>query len=858
MVKASAAVGLVLPTLASALSCSKLQVPGTILCKDYLGPEWNSTVAGKDCAGGLVPGLPGGVLDAGACSLASSPGVCVADKGTVKESRLVFYGAESTPGQNARSCGSFLGGAFYATVPAGSCSFSGPAGPGVVLAQCVSYTGAGWTAASAGSDCAKRGSGAAFSPGGMCPPTSVGWCTVNNGTASEADTFYQSGSADALKAGCTTFAKGTWHVPGAAAAPPSDSGLEDGALEGMASDAGATVEPEGCDSACVQALAVAKKPVLFFPTVESKLAPAAGAGTCQFSAKAGPVGPALKQCVSYTGAGWTAASAGADCAKKSGGAFVAGPAVACPTTTVGWCVLGAGSGSETAQEYLEGSASSLKSGCETFAKGQWVSAAAAAASNPAIKRGLVLLPGGAVDCRAYAPLAKLVAARGTALVALFCYESKLPILEPLRALPFVKSRPDLKWAAAGHSLGGVTAAILVANNTALFKAYGSLAGGVAADQPLNATTDLRAVFFSAFVGAAYDPEPAGYRASLLAMPKAPATERVEIPGGVHAGYGYYVPDPEDPLPTLPRATQQQVVADGLVHLLRRMDQPAATKLDDVWTSGQPFNADACRKFQVAISGFTASQFPSKFSQVVYAEEGPFKSSKVNYSDANGLVLRQHEAFRGNAEQLSAPSGLVRELWCKMFTQEALTSKVKMSGAPAKQQGSCKQLNQAVHEAALERVGFWAKLKYQSTGAKVVFKDDIDTSSGGEWVAAPVTVLTNGKVTEVTAARLITPLTVPEPFSGAYYCKLWSEQGALLQIRNALEAGWFSTGLNQETRTPQEQDAAASPAIVAGLAVAAAAGVLGAALVVRRRRAAAAGRATSKAMVASVDGIEQQL
>ena len=43
------------------------------------------------------------VLDAGACSLASSPGVCVADKGTVKESRLVFYGAESTPGQNART-----------------------------------------------------------------------------------------------------------------------------------------------------------------------------------------------------------------------------------------------------------------------------------------------------------------------------------------------------------------------------------------------------------------------------------------------------------------------------------------------------------------------------------------------------------------------------------------------------------------------------------------------------------------------------------------------------------------------------------------------------------------------------------
>ena len=72
-------------------------------------------------------------------------------------------------------------------------------------------------------------------------------------------------------------------------------------------------------------------------------------------------------------------------------------------------------------------------------------------------RGLIIYPGGLVDHRAYAPLAREIAAEGyrTVIVSMPLY---LAILGYARADTIIKDYPEIeKWALGGHSLGGVMA-----------------------------------------------------------------------------------------------------------------------------------------------------------------------------------------------------------------------------------------------------------------------------------------------------------------------------------------------------------------------------------------------------------------
>ena len=82
--------------------------------------------------------------------------------------------------------------------------------------------------------------------------------------------------------------------------------------------------------------------------------------------------------------------------------------------------------------------------------------------------GLVIHPGGAVDPRAYAPIARKIAGPGYR-VLIMKTPSELVVAGVLPSLVSVAmiSNPDItKWALAGHSVGGVAAAQYIFDNPA--------------------------------------------------------------------------------------------------------------------------------------------------------------------------------------------------------------------------------------------------------------------------------------------------------------------------------------------------------------------------------------------------------
>ncbi|MDH4139493.1 MAG: alpha/beta hydrolase [Coriobacteriia bacterium] len=78
--------------------------------------------------------------------------------------------------------------------------------------------------------------------------------------------------------------------------------------------------------------------------------------------------------------------------------------------------------------------------------------------------GFVFYPGGRVDVRSYAPLAREIAERGY-LVVLVPMRLNLAVLSPNRADSAIEAHPEIvSWVVGGHSLGGAMAARYAADN----------------------------------------------------------------------------------------------------------------------------------------------------------------------------------------------------------------------------------------------------------------------------------------------------------------------------------------------------------------------------------------------------------
>ena len=154
--------------------------------------------------------------------------------------------------------------------------------------------------------------------------------------------------------------------------------------------------------------------------------------------------------------------------------------------------------------------------------------------------GLIFYPGGRVDARSYAPLARELARNGY-LVAIVPMPLNLAVLSPDRADGVIAGHPEIAiWTIAGHSLGGAMAAQYADENRATISGLGLLA----AYPP--STTDLGDAEMQ--VVSVY-----GTRDGVLSeenfsegMMRLPAdVSVVGIDGANHAGFGSYGEQPGD-------------------------------------------------------------------------------------------------------------------------------------------------------------------------------------------------------------------------------------------------------------------------------------------------------------------------
>jgi hypothetical protein len=184
--------------------------------------------------------------------------------------------------------------------------------------------------------------------------------------------------------------------------------------------------------------------------------------------------------------------------------------------------------------------------------------------------GLIIYPGGRVDYRAYAPLARAVAEQGY-LVVLAPMPLSLAVFNPGEAADVIKAYPEIKtWAVAGHSLGGAMAANYAAKNPdqvdglVLWAAYPA-----DSDSLVGKGVKVISIYGSEDGLATGDKIQKSH--SLLPTD----TEWMPIEGGNHAQFGWYGPQSGDGEATISREDQQAQIAQDTIAFLKGLSETAA-------------------------------------------------------------------------------------------------------------------------------------------------------------------------------------------------------------------------------------------------------------------------------------------
>ena len=179
--------------------------------------------------------------------------------------------------------------------------------------------------------------------------------------------------------------------------------------------------------------------------------------------------------------------------------------------------------------------------------------------------GLIIYPGGRVDPRSYAPLARDIARRGF-LTVIVPMPLNLAVFAPGSARQVIDAYPQIEnWAIAGHSLGGAMGAKFAFDNPELLDGMALWASYPASNNDLS-TTDLDVSSIYGTLDSVADPEKLAYSKALL-----PAdTQWVPIEGGNHAQFGWYGPQPGDSPATISREEQQAQTVLATEDMLNRM------------------------------------------------------------------------------------------------------------------------------------------------------------------------------------------------------------------------------------------------------------------------------------------------
>ena len=181
--------------------------------------------------------------------------------------------------------------------------------------------------------------------------------------------------------------------------------------------------------------------------------------------------------------------------------------------------------------------------------------------------GLIFYPGGHVDPRSYAPMARTIAEAGYPVV-IVPMPLNLAVFGIDKATYVIAATPEVEnWVIGGHSLGGSMAAGFIHNNPDAVDGLVLLASYPAGSDDLSGLSSLVAASLSASEDGLATPTDIENSRPLLP----PSTTWLEIQGGNHAQFGYYGEQPGDGSATISREDQQRQMIDAVLSLLGAAD-----------------------------------------------------------------------------------------------------------------------------------------------------------------------------------------------------------------------------------------------------------------------------------------------
>ncbi len=181
-------------------------------------------------------------------------------------------------------------------------------------------------------------------------------------------------------------------------------------------------------------------------------------------------------------------------------------------------------------------------------------------------KGFIFYPGGNVDYRSYAPLARALAARGY-LAVITPMPLSLAVLNPDAAQDVIDAYPQIEmWVISGHSLGGAMAANYVAGNPGAVDGMALLASYPASSDDLTQSEVQVSSIYATLDGltSAEDID-----ASRLLLPE--DTTWVSIEGGNHGQFGWYGEQRGDNPATISREDQQTQVLEAILALFTQLN-----------------------------------------------------------------------------------------------------------------------------------------------------------------------------------------------------------------------------------------------------------------------------------------------
>ncbi len=180
--------------------------------------------------------------------------------------------------------------------------------------------------------------------------------------------------------------------------------------------------------------------------------------------------------------------------------------------------------------------------------------------------GFIFYPGGRVDYRSYAPLARALAEAGY-LAVITPMPLSLAVFNPGAAQAVIDAYPQVEtWLIAGHSLGGAMAANFAARNPGTLDGMALLASYPASGDDLSQSAVQVASIYATLDGLTSD---ADIDASRLLLPT--DTDWVEIEGGNHAQFGWYGEQRGDNPATISREDQQDQVLRAILALFEVLE-----------------------------------------------------------------------------------------------------------------------------------------------------------------------------------------------------------------------------------------------------------------------------------------------